>query len=109
MARDPVRPAVDGFCPLCGKKFTTDNNRTKHHIFPRYWYGKKGTVKHFKSGVSVVACAQCHETEFNHEYPMILNKPWTPSQCVVYWFKFCLSKGKDPLQIYPHLNELSFS
>lgn len=106
MARDPVRQAVDGYCPICARKYSVENNRTKHHIFPRYWYGNKGKVQRLKNGISVLACHQCHEVEFNRDYPMLLNNPWTKQECLINWFKFCLSKGKNPLKIYPYLNDL---
>lgn len=98
-----ARKAIEGFCPLCGKPYTEENNRTKHHILPCYWNKR---VYGNKKNVTVWACEKCHEKEFNKMYPMHLNRPWTPAECVINWLKFCISKGKDPLKIYPQLSQL---
>lgn len=101
MSRDV---AVVGICPLCDEAYTEKNNRTKHHIYPSYWIKKN--VYYSKRNVTVYACERCHEIEFNHLYPMRLKEPWSKAECVINWIKFCLSKGKDPLKIYPQLHQL---
>jgi hypothetical protein len=106
MARDPERPAVDGVCPLCDNRYTVKNNQTKHHIFPGYWYGKRGTVKSLHNRIHVLACERCHQVEFNRFYPMRLDNPWTKSECITNWIKFCTRKGKDAIRIYPQLGKL---
>lgn len=106
MEKNNLRPAVDGYCPLCDRKYTIENNRTKHHLFPKYWYSRNGTVGPVKIGITVYACHECHEVEFNHLYPMILNQPWSKSECIINWIKFCYSKGKEPLRVYPQLDNL---
>ena len=99
---DP-RPAVEGNCPLCDKPYSVENNRTKHHVFPSYWH-KKGVYGRI-AGITVYACQNCHEKEFNTLYPMNLKNPWTPAECLIYWIQFCYSKSKDALLIYPQLGQ----
>lgn len=97
------REVIVGICPLCDRPYTEENNRTKHHVIPVYW--NKLKIYKSKSNVTVCACEECHEKEFNSLYPMKLNKPWTRAECVMNWLKFCISKGKDPLKIYPQLSQ----
>jgi len=92
-------------CPICDCEYeknlltTHSNIKTKHHIFPKYWY---------KGGVKVYACYKCHIAEFDVIYRMDTQMiPWTPSECLQNWIKFCKSKGKDAFKIYPELKELS--
>lgn len=86
-----------GNCPICDKPYDSKRYRTRHHIFPVWWY---------EDGIKVYACNQCHQVEFHHWYPMAYSKPWTPNQCIRKWVEFCFIKGKDAYAIYPVLNEL---
>ena len=86
------------YCPICNYKYEGKRFRTKHHLFPRYWY---------HSGVVVYACAICHTYEFHKMFPMNLNKVWTRSECIQNWVKFCKIKGRNAYIIYPKLMDLS--
>ncbi|HAS92273.1 MAG TPA: hypothetical protein DCS12_08590 [Clostridiales bacterium] len=90
-----------GNCPLCGKCYKSKkHHRTKHHIFPRYWFG---------SGVTVFVCHECHTNEFHRFYPMKLDGyAWTKKQCLMYWVQFCKSKGKEAFKIYPQLRPYQY-
>lgn len=90
-----------GRCPLCDYNYgDKKHQRTKHHVFPRYWYS---------SGITVFVCHECHTREFHRIYPMELNKyAWTKQQCLKYWVDFCKSKGKDAFLIYPQLRQFQY-
>lgn len=89
-------------CPLCDKQYDPhvqgqfNNVRTKHHIFPKFWY---------HSGVVVYACSLCHTYEFHIIFSMD-GKVWTRSECLQNWVKFCKFKGKNAFEIYPQLTRL---
>lgn len=82
-------------CPICdceyGGKY---HKRTRHHIFPRWWY---------YNGFTVYACSKCHQQEFHIQYRMSYLCVWSISECMQNWVKFCKTKGKDAYKIYPEL------
>lgn len=91
--KDKKRP--DGNCPLCDEPYSNERIFTKHHIFPKYWYG---------AGPRIQVCEICHK-EFNTLNPMGKN-PWTKLQCLKRWIRFCFSKGKDALEKYVVVEKL---
>lgn len=95
-----------GICPICDREYTLENNITKHHIFPKYWYGSKGTVTNLRWKVTVIACMECHVYDFHAMFKMRLKAPWLVSDCVQNWVKFCKTKGKDAYVLYPKLLNL---
>lgn len=97
-----TREVIKGKCPLCNQPYTADNNRTRHHIFPRYW--KKQGVYGRIQGITVEVCEKCHE-EYNYTYPMHLQEPWKPAICLINWMQYCYSKGQEPLRLYPQLSD----
>lgn len=85
-------------CPVCDKHFTKENPRTRHHIFPRFWY---------KSNVVVYACHICHQVEFHHMFTM-RTKVWSVQKCITTWVRFCRTHNKNAFVIYPFLKNLSY-
>ena len=90
-----------GNCPLCrchyGGKM---HRRTKHHIFPKFW---------FNECLTVLACHECHTREFHKIYPMNLSgNAWTKKQCLMYWVEFCKLKGVDAFKVYPQLRPYQY-
>ena len=85
-----------GQCPVCEEKYTTDNRKSHHHIFPKMFYGES-------LNVVVEVCQRCHCKEFNHLYKMNPWHRWSKQTCVNNWINFCRSKGKNALEIYPEL------
>jgi hypothetical protein len=88
---------VGEVCPICDCAYDSKHRRTRHHIFPKWWYS---------NGLTVVACSKCHQKEFHVKYVMSWKNPWTPSECLNYWVKFCKLKGKNAYVIYPELMDL---
>ena len=86
-----------GVCPICDSHYGKLHRKTRHHIFPKWWY---------KGGITVDVCSQCHQKEFHKQYPMRFGEVWSISECVQNWVKFCKSKGKNAYIIYPELKEL---
>lgn len=84
-------------CPICSKPYGKNRKRTRHHVFPRWWY---------RDGITVYACSQCHQKEFHKRFPMKYKEVWNVSECVQNWVKFCKSKGKNAYEIYPELCDL---
>ena len=80
-------------CPVCDRKFDKGNYKTRHHIFPKYWY---------ESNVVVEVCHTCHQVEFNNMFP-IGHRVWSLEQCINNWVKFCKLHKKDALKIYPSI------
>lgn len=87
---------LEGQCPLCEKKYTRDNRKSHHHIFPKMWFGECLNVK-------VEVCQRCLCKEFNAQYKMDPYHPWSKKNCVDNWIAFCRSKCKNALEIYPDL------
>jgi len=93
---------IEETCPICGciyeqdKMYVHRNVKTKHHIFPKKWYG---------DGPKLYACSNCHTYGFHQMFPMG-NRIWTEIQCIDYWFIFCKSKGKNAYKIYPELENI---
>lgn len=81
-------------CPICSAPYGKGHTKTRHHIFPKWWY---------KNGITVLACSKCHQKEFHIKYRMRYGEMWTPSECLMNWVKFCKQKGKDAFVIYPEL------
>ena len=84
---------LGGKCPICELEYHKKRYRTRHHIYPKVW---------FKDGITAEVCRVCHN-DFNREYPM--NYKWSHSNCLVYWVRFCITKGKNAYQLYPHLRK----
>lgn len=93
----------ESFCPICDRRYEKDvkykfcNVKTKHHLFPSYWYGGRG--------LKLIACSRCHTYGFHKIFPMG-KKVWLQSECVNNWVKFCKYMGKDAYFIYPELKNL---
>ena len=82
-------------CPICDNEYQGQRRaKTRHHIFPKWWY---------KDDFVLCACAQCHQREFHIKYPMNYQEVWSPTEYLQNWVRFCKSKGKDALKIYPQL------
>jgi len=84
-------------CPICDYAYDKTHRRTRHHIFPRWWYN---------GNIVVIACSKCHQKEFHIKFPMKWGCIWSPSECVQKWVKFCKSKGKNAYIIYPELTKI---
>jgi hypothetical protein len=84
-------------CPICGNYYGKYRQKTRHHIFVKWFYC---------DGLVVYACSECHQKEFHKYYPMYWDRPWSRSQCLSYWVQFCKSKGKNAFAIYPELCKL---
>lgn len=96
-----------GSCPLCDRDYNSKNHPSRHHIFPKYWYGQNGIVSYvYVKSITVEVCSICHRNEFNVMFPMRLEVPWTLSECVQNWVKFCKTKGKNAYDVYPELKDL---
>lgn len=95
---------ISEFCPICDRAYEKAENykhrnvRTKHHVFPQFWYKEK---KH----IFIYACSFCHTFGFHAMFPMG-KRVWRTSECIHKWVYFCRSKGKDAYKIYPILREL---
>lgn len=81
-------------CPICERAYGKNRSKTRHHIFPRWWY---------RIGIVVIACSDCHQRQFHKKYPMVYGEIWTRYECVQNWVDFCKSKGKNAYVIYPEL------
>lgn len=86
-----------GKCPLCGQQyFGNAVKKTHHHVLPKLWYHGKGPL--------VEVCSVCHQ-EFNHSNPMDFDNRWSKKDCIWRWIRFCKSKGKNALEVYPEIVE----
>jgi len=88
-----VRDKHHGRCPICNQKYNEKRFKTGHHVFPKFWFKGKGP--------KVPVCRKCHD-DFNAMNPMG-KTVWTLYQCLMRWNKFCTTKKKDMLVIYPEL------
>lgn len=88
----PKHKRVGEICPLCERPYNEKRLGTRHHLYPKLWYG---------DSVRVEACSECHTYEFHRLYPMI--NIWTKSTCLKNWVNFCRRKGKDAFKLYPQL------
>jgi len=89
----------DNVCPLCDRHYSKKNKMSRHHIFPKKWYGQTTT--------KVEVCRECHNI-FNRLFPHTNEKDvmWTSKECVRNWVRFCdIYYKKNAFKIYPILKK----
>jgi hypothetical protein len=84
-----------GRCPVCDTKCNDDNDLTYHHVYyPR---------RDYELNTIVNICRCCHN-EFNRKYKFTESpSEW---ECLMNLLRFCKSKGKNALTIYPEIFNL---
>jgi len=81
-----------GKCPICDNQCDCHNTLTHHHIY----YPKRD----YELNTLVNICDRCHR-DFNLQYKFI--NPPEAWECLMNFMRFCKSKDKNALIIYPEL------